>query len=509
MDLLKWNNNKQIRLFINKKEMDFNTEITFSDHTSNFSSITFNNVIPKDKNNVNEIFKIHDYGTEFSIGEVYIGSELVFFGIVYATGRLVFEKYQPKTKSIQIVDFRKWLSLKKPVNTVFSKIEPALLVTKLVEKLNEPRIIVGRLSFSDDSIINSYSTVDKTPYQVLKEVIAKETDSLLYFEITPDNKISINYKSNNDLLLEEKILVDLTNNDFFEKYKVTKTELETNIDNYANIIKYESENIISNITTVEDLIIGNSESITLLNDIGTILKTQETYLYKNTEKIIPVIINEKQYVTGMYYDILYTTAKNSVKVNKKYVNNNYALHLSYKAKTKNSIQLINWEERVKVAELSNTAGDVFKYEKTNDISDLNDLLRLCQGDLNISSLITKKFFIESEIPIWNVGQTAFIKTNNPTIDGVYLVISANGYILANTDNNNNNYTLPRFTYELINSKNANTLVNQFDNQSYKTNAFIDDFVLIETTDTIDDNVILHCKTNVKTCTTTDFITIDN
>lgn len=49
---------KKVKLFINNIEMAFSNSFGFNDHTSNFSSFTFSDVIPKDKNNYKDIVKI-------------------------------------------------------------------------------------------------------------------------------------------------------------------------------------------------------------------------------------------------------------------------------------------------------------------------------------------------------------------------------------------------------------------------------------------------------------------
>lgn len=494
MNLKNWDPNKDIKLYIDKVEMAFNSKITINDHTSNFSSITFNDVIPKNKLNYKDIIKVWNYADEFQLGEVYSGDKLIFFGVVNATGRLSLFPNQPKTKSIQIMDFRKWLSLKKPVELLFFKTSPERIVVDLIKKLNEPRIKVGKLDFTNNENINAYSTFGKTPYQVLKEIVAKQTDSLLYFEITENKEITINFKSETTLRNEPKIEINLENIDVLRDYKILDVVLETNIDNYANTINYESENIVTNVLKQETINITGSENITLFDNVGKISKNpDDIYLKKGDDKKRVVVLNNDRYQDGKYYDVLYTTGKNTLKINKSYLNQGWSLMFAYYPKVKNSVQLSNNEEINKIASRSQTAGDVYKYEKYNDISDLSDLLRLCKGDLNVSSSSEKIITITCERPLFNVGETCTIFSNNENIKGLYLIIEANVEFLGF----NNNFSDVVFTYTLKNSKNTNTLINQFDNQSYKKNPAIDDDSIFQTNANVDAEVVINIETTTE------------
>lgn len=488
----------KIRLFINKVEMDFSTDFTFYQHPINFSSMTFNDVIPKDKNKYPDFLKIDSYTEDFSIAEVYSGNKLIFFGIVNSSGRLDLFKSTPKTKTIEISDFRKWLSLKKPVEKIFLNKSPEDIVIAIIEGMEESKIKIGNLSFSNNDNIKAYSSESKTPYQVLKETIAAQTNSLLYFKIEDDGSISINYKSNDDIKNNvSEITLNLDDVDSLKKYKITEITMESNIDNYTNYVKFDSENIISNIATNENFLIEGQETFLLLNKIGAVNNNiKECYiLRKNGTKIKLVILTEDLAKTGKYYDVKYKVDSNEISVNSKYLNQENQLFFSYFQKKRTALELKNESQINLIASLSTTKGDVYHYEKYNDISSYNDLLKQAKNTLDYNSSLKKIITITSDYPIWEVADAVNVISKDEKVNGIYLVHSVNGSIKASSLKNseNNNFWLGNYTYSLQNTNNVDTYMNQFDNQSFRDNSVYDENSIVITAETlnIEANIIFN------------------
>lgn len=500
-----WNLTKKIKLIINGIEMDFSNNFSVSDHPTNFSSMTFHEVIPKDKNFYPENLKVQNYAEEFSIGEVYAGDQLIFFGIVNSTGRLNLNPFVPKTKTIEIADFRKWLSIQKPIPLLFFNEFPENFVNVLIEKLNESKIIAGILDFSTNELIGAYSTVDKSPYQVLKEVIAKQTNSLLYFQINDKQQITINYKSNDTLANDiEPLKIDLNNLDLLKEYKILNIEFESNADKYSNIVKVESSNIITNLVTEENFTIFDKDSFTLNNNIGKVSNNiANTYIYKLSTPTIKqnvISIDEAFYKEGQYYDVLYKIGNNIIKVNKKYLNKDYILNFGYFTKRKTSVELSNTEEIARVASFSTTKGEVYRYERLNDLTNFNDLLKATKSNLEIYKNIEKTIYITSEIPLYEILDVVeVISGEDDKVSGLYLVHEIAAEINASSikDTINNNFILPVFTTILKATKNTDNIVNEFDNQNFRDNPVIRQFEISDTTETITLQAIFNLISNIK------------
>jgi hypothetical protein len=127
-----------LRLFINDDEYDFDGLVSFSYHPTNFSKMIFNEVIKKSDNVYPNNLKNISISREFSVARVYDNNDLIFLGIVNSTGRLSLLPNKLKSRSIEITDMRKLLSLLKPVNKVFFNVTPNTIINELVAGLNEP-----------------------------------------------------------------------------------------------------------------------------------------------------------------------------------------------------------------------------------------------------------------------------------------------------------------------------------------------------------------------------------
>lgn len=485
---------KPIRLIINKVEMDFSNSFSFYEHPINFSTMTFNEVIPKENNKYPDYLNITKYTDDFSLAEVYSGDKLIFFGVVNSTGRLDLFRTKPKTKTVEISDFRKWLSLKKPVEKYFFNKSPEDIVIAIVQGMNEPRIKIGTLSFSNNDNIKAYSSESKTPYQVLKELVAAQTNSLLYFKVEDDATISINYKSNDDIINDtSNIVLDLDNVDLLKDYKITEITLESNTDNYTNFVKFDSENIVSNVNTIESFELEDDDTITLLNPIGAIDNNfKNTYILKSDgTKVKLVVITDDLAQKGKYYDISYKVGSAEITMNAKWLNAGNQLFFSYFQKKRTALELKNDDQIALISSLSNTTGEVFQYEKYNDISSYNDLLKQAKNTLDYNSSLKKVLTITADKPIWEVADAVQVKCQDSNVAGIYLVQQMEGSVTASAIGDKTNFWLAEYTYTLQNTNNVDTYVNQFDNQSYRDNAITDDDSFIVTTEsiTINGNII--------------------
>lgn len=482
---------KKLKLIIDGQEMLFDSKITLEDHPSNFSSMTFTNVLPKIKQNYPDYLTYNDFAQVFSIGEFYCGDELIFFGVVNSSGRLSFNKNTIKSKAIKIVDFRKWLSIKKPVNLVFFRKNASYIVNELVKKLDENRIVVGNLDFTTDQIIEAYSITNKSPYAILKEVISQQTNSFLYFTITNDSKIAINYRSLKTFEnMENEIdLEDLE--EFSEKYKVTNIDLEFDNDSYINSIIIESANIISGNVTKENLKI-TAEKLRLsyvfgkldLKDVDTkiyFVKNNEIKVFKKDLRIISSD-NKEDYAQ---WDVAYKIGSDEIEINKDLMetfddSQIYYLSISYFQLLKQTVERSNDLEILRLSTLTNTKGDVFRYDRYDDITSLKDLLNIADTEVSKNSKITRTLTIESDKPIFDVADVVFIKHQDSAIQDKYLVHNVYADIkVSYLDRETQNFALTSFRTILKSTANTNNWLNLFDNQSYRSNPVFDETVVID------------------------------
>lgn len=509
MDLKNLDLTKKIRLVIDKQEMIFGNEISIEDHPSNFSSITFLNVLPKQNSTYPQYLAYQHFAEIFSIGEVYCGDKLIFFGIVNSTGRLSFNKHSVKSKAIKIVDFRKWLSIKRPIDLIFLKKSPSYVVNELIGGLNEPRIVVGNLDFGNNQLIDAYSITNKSPYSVLKEVIGHQSNSFLYFTINDKNQMEVNFKAVEKLSKDETQTVepdlDLSNLDLLKDYKLNNVDLEFDNDRYVNNIIISSQNIVSSTSQIDYIQIYKSDNVATTKTIGYYnQKNESTFLaYKNAQDPLEfTIVKQRLEVTSIEdnetinWDLKYKINDSSLIINQKLLDNldpkkEYFISFEYQPLLNLSTEHRNQEEINRVGSLSNTKGEVFRSDKFDDITNYKDLARIAISEISKNSKITRTITIESDKPIWNVADIVYVNYDDHITDN-YLVHEITAKLKINyLSNTNTNQLTGSFVTTLKSTANTDVWINLFDNQNYRSDpAYNRDAIIhvIKSDEDIDDIV---------------------
>lgn len=508
MDFKKIDFTKKIKLIIDKQEMIFGNEISIEDHPSNFSSITFLNVLPKANSIYPKNLEYQHFAEIFSIGEVYCDDKLIFFGIVNSTGRLSFDKYSVKSKAIKIVDFRKWLSIKRPVDLIFLKKSPSYIVNELISGLNEPRIVVGNLDFGNNQLIDAYSIINKSPYSVLKEVIENQSNSFLYFTINDQSQIEVNFKAISKLTKDVRMQtvkpdLDLTNLDLLKDYKLNNIDLEFDNDRYINNIIVSSDNVVSSKSVIDHIPLFNNTSASTSKIIGYYnQKNTNTFLaYRDNigsgftiekPKLEVASIENNDVVS---WDIKYKINDNSLTINQKLLESlnpkkEYFISFEYQPLFKLSSEHKNQEEINRIGSLSNTKGEVFRSDKFDDITSYKDLARIAISEVSKNSKITRTITIESDKPIWNVAEIVYVNYDDSITDN-YLVHEITAKLKINKINDINQFT-GSFITTLRSTANTDTWINLFDNQNYRSEpAFNKDAIIniVKSDEDIDDIIL--------------------
>lgn len=477
----------EIQLFIDNEEYDFESKFDFYFHPTNFSYMKFLNVIKKDVNFYPENMKVQKIEREFTFAEVKQNGITIFFGIINKTGRFSLLPNKLKTKAIEIADFRKWLSLSKNIDKVFFNKKPTEIISEVLNVLNEPRFKIGVMNFSNNDFIKAYSLHNKNAYQILKDVIPNLTNSILVFKIEGDF-ITINYKSNQEIKDNvSPIILDFQNQLFFSDYKILDINYENDTSNYLNSISCTSDNLLSEKPVDNEIKILENETLTLSNNISKIINEKDfTFIsLSDGEKITLEIKNEKNIDQNEYYDLLFDAGKNTLKINKKYLNINAILFVRFFSKISLTITANNYSEIKKISQISKTSGIVSSVEKYNDVSNINDLYRILNSRLEKKSIEKISLTITSNEKIWNLLDIVSVKNYSPDIDGNFLVheISGSGSSWKNDE-------LITYSYLLKKTLSTDNIVNLFDSQSFRDNPVIESDAIFETTETIGKELIL-------------------
>ncbi|MHA3795765.1 hypothetical protein [Mycoplasma sp. VS31B] len=445
----------------------FNDNIKFDYHAFNYSKVNINNVIHRSQlngkhleySNVLNKIPLHSIATLSSNG-------LVFFtGIITSLGRLSLKPDKVKDFSIEITDIREWLSKKTPADIQFLNMKPAKALTSFIEALDEPKIKIGSVNFTNNENIIAYDTVNKNAYSILKEIIATQTKSFLYFTTDKNGNVLINYKSENDFLQQQSVEITPQN---WASLKITELSLDTNTDKYINRIRFESENIISNKPVRETKVLNkNTTSISLKNDVAYWDEDQSYNFYIDTatedkEPQPLIIISKDKASEGYNYHFYFTQGNNELTKHPEFTAENKVITYSYYTKRKTAVTIENTKEIRRINELTQFRGDVYSYDKYNDFSSIDDLYKFAKHELEIKSKMIVNISLHCEVPFLNIGDAIFLHYGDSNLDGKYIAHSFTGEYNGASD------TL-KINYLLSSSLDADTILNYYDNQAFRDN----------------------------------------
>ncbi|WGI36479.1 hypothetical protein [Mesomycoplasma lagogenitalium] len=452
----------------------FNNTIKFNYHVTNYSKIIIDHVIHKEMVDSNLQTINHPYLSNvdtFALATLLSNNKPIFTGIITTQGRYSLKPNTIKDKSIEIVDIRFILSKMSPTDITFENVSPLEALNDFIASLNEPKIKVGKASFSDNSKITAYDTTSKSPYSILKDIIAVQSKSFLYFSQDEQGNLLINYMSNYDFENLEPIEL---NKNTIENYFIEDIKIEEHTDNYFNKLRLESENIISNTPTQDYFILNNAlKSVWLSEPFGLNIENKQEFknfyyfLDRPEQKNNLEIVSKQEYTEGKNYHLYYQQDSRELVLNPDWEKENVAIYFNYYSKNRQAITLENTSEINRLHLLNGFKGDIFRYDKNNDISTFTDLFRHTQNKLDINSHFTKELKIKCDRAFLNLGDFINLDFNQPKFDGKYVVIGFSGDYLAASQRITVNYVLR-------NTFNSDTLINFYDSQDYKINPLIPD-----------------------------------
>ncbi|MFJ1495945.1 hypothetical protein AB0R99_00030 [Erwinia amylovora] len=400
------------RLLINGLEYNFNQRINATDHVFNNagSSINLADVYPisyTDEEIRTKPFKIPKY----SLGELYFGDQLFYFGILKLqnSGSLNINKL--KKISVTISSLKEFL-IHEPMDFPVLNKYSEYVVDKIIQKLNIPYVVKGNMSFTNNQIIKSYNTKDMSAYDTLR-YIERHTNSTLFIVFNSANKnIEITFQSNSSVSngatgnigVEIPFTTEENIQTFSDLYDLIDFTWEENANQDANTIRVESEKSLSNRPrTIEvDLSLNQTQIVTPF-PIGKIDVNNTKYLNPDgTIKRKILITTQEEADAGKPSDLAYTQNSQTITINQRLItqNPNGKLIVSYFPLIRQNIDFEDSNDQQRVAnQLKTNKGKLFRYEKYNDVTELEDLISQGQTLLEIGIANKVELKLSSRNPI--------------------------------------------------------------------------------------------------------------
>ena len=454
-----------IRIYIDGTEVLCDKNIIIEEEMLNTPSVILNNVFPKSWENDKDYVSNFYYPPDYSKCLIYEETprpapspprrDLLFAGIVRNTGDISLNPRYPHYCSVQVLDFKDFLSQGETLDFVLTDITVEDAIKRVVSTISGYGFMLGNIDIiGGDDIIGAYSTLEKTAYDVFN-YLADITQSKWTTRVLNDNEVAIDFYDPS--LMPEGTAIDYTTQ-FFEDYGINDMSFSYSTNDYRNKQVMTSDEVYGTIQQSQTLVANGYQTEYMTEQkIGQIEKitvngVEKTFITK-TEKDL-----------GQVADFYYSVGDNTFESDST-LNAGQVIVICYTPIIKGRQTITNSTEINRVATATGRKGVVARYENRNDATTSNELQKIGQAYIQYKGTPEILLTIESTQNTWNIGEVVQFNAPIDELDTTYLVKSKTIHIISTVDT-------VFYTYEMSSNFNTENAINYFDNQRAKNNGNI-------------------------------------
>ena len=170
-----------IQMYINDEEVVCSKEFTISEEMLVTSSTVLNNCYPKSWEENQDYVNNFYYPEDYSKLKILKDNVLIFCGVVKNTGEISLNPRYPHFCSLQILDFKTFLSEGETLDFVIANKTIGEAIEMIVNAVSDYGFVLGNINiYGIDDIIGAYSTQNKTAYDVFQYIADKINSSNIY-----------------------------------------------------------------------------------------------------------------------------------------------------------------------------------------------------------------------------------------------------------------------------------------------------------------------------------------
>ena len=386
-----------------------------------------------------------------------VGVDLLFAGVVKNTGEISLNPRNPHYCSVQVLDFKDFLSQGETLDFVIYNKTVAEAIQQVVGAIAPYGFVLGEVQIlNPDDVIGAYSTKDETAYDVFN-YLADISQARWTTRMIDENTVAIDFYD--PTLLPEGEGIEYTKEWFCEN-NIDDMSFSYSSNDYRNKQVMLSGEIYSNIETTEIIVAdGYQTQFNTTDKIGSI-----TELLVNGSA--QTVITKDEYDLGYDCDFYYTPGNNyfeSVDL----VSTGAVITITYYAIIEGREVIINQNEISRIANMIDRKGVIARYENRNDATTTKELQAIGQTYLKYKGMPEVKLNVVSRSNLWNIGDRVNFDAPIDELDQEYMVKAKTIQRIATVDK-------IFYTFELTSSFNMEQDVNYFDNQRYKARGNIAD-----------------------------------
>ena len=180
---------------------------------------------------VNDTFYTNAGTGDFTYGTEVLYETLLFCGIARNTGEISLNPRYPHYCSLQVLDFKDFLSQGETLDFVLTNITVADAIQQIVNTVSSYGFVLGNIDIiGADDVIGAYSTLEKTAYDVFN-YLADITQSKWTTRMIDENTVAIDFYDPS--LMPEGTGIEYTTQ-FFEDYGINDMSFSYSTNDYRN-----------------------------------------------------------------------------------------------------------------------------------------------------------------------------------------------------------------------------------------------------------------------------------
>ena len=380
---------------------------------------------------------------------------LLFSGIARNTGNVSLNPRYPHYCSLQLLDFKDFLSQGETLDFVLNEVTVRDAITRIVDTVADYGFIVGNLNIiGADDIIGTYSTLEKTAYDVFN-YLADITQSKWTTRLINENTVAIDFYDPS--LMPQGTSIEYTTQ-FFEDYGINDMSFSYSTNDYRNKQVMTSNEVYGAIQQSQTLVADGYQTQYILEQkVGNV----EKITVNGVEK---TCISQNEKDLGQTADFYYKTGEKELESDAT-LNAGQIIVVYYTPIIKGRQIITNSTEINRVANITGRKGVIARYENRNDATTSNELQKIGQAYIQFKGSPEILLTVKSTQNTWNVGEVVDFDAPLDELSTSYLVKKKTIEIISTVD------TI-FYTYEMSSNFNSENAINYFDNQRAKNNGNI-------------------------------------
>lgn len=394
--------------------------------------------------------------TDFTIDMLYnkVNGEtiedIIFNGLVKRTGNISLNPRDPHYCSLQVLDFKTFLSEGDVLNFVIANKTIEQAINMVVKAISSYGFVVGNIELdAKDDIIGAYSTDEKTAYDVF-QYIADITNAKWFTRMIDEETIAIDFYDTDKL--PNKGLIEYTN-EWFCQNKIDDMSYSMDTNDYRNKQIILSDEVFGS-TDYNETITATGYTTQFLTG-GKIAKLNGATINSQTATIAT---NEEK-EAGIEADIYYTPGENQFETAETQAQG-IIIEISYTPLVKGREIVVNNEEVDRISSQLNRNGVISRYENRNDTTSSSELQQIGQSYIKYKGSPEITLKIVSRSNLYNVGDQVTFSSPLTELSTEYMVKKKSINYIATQ-------SIIWYTFELSSNYNSESAINYFDNQRAK------------------------------------------